>query len=152
MLKDPQLDCPNPDCDGWLNLYGFAKDHKPAYFQCSNKHHANVNLRCEQATIFSKRVGVCSACNKAIALRDIITTSWDRTWVHLKCAHIHTQPANIFAVCLRCKTNIYEETDADASSSGGVSGFVHVGCTKKRRLEVLAETDTEPLSSQESSY
>jgi len=149
LLKDPQLDCPNRDCDGWLNLYGLAKDGKPAYFQCSNKHHPDPNFRCDHATIFSKRVGTCTACGRSIAMRDIITTSWDRTWVHLRCAHGHIQPADVFAVCLRCRGNITNVTDSEPSTSGGVSGYIHVRCAKKRPRETFDETDTEPTSSQE---
>lgn len=147
-MPDPDMDCPNPACDGWLNLYGDMKNRKPLYFQCSNRLHAKLHLRCEQATIFSKRPGTCGSCKSPIALKDVITTNWDRTWIHLRCALTSNKPKDVFAMCLRCKVVIHEESDAVPSSTGGVSGFVHAACTKKRKSD---DTDSEYTGSQQSS-
>eukprot|EP01034_Spumella_vulgaris_P030927 gene30927-38222_t len=54
MLRDPQADCPNKDCDGWLSVHGTARDRVPIFITCSNKNNKN-GFKCNQATIFSKR-------------------------------------------------------------------------------------------------
>jgi len=151
-LRDPKMDCPRRACDGWLNMYGNVRDKAPVYFQCSNKMNPNPRHRCSQPTMFSKRTSVCNVCNSPIAIKDIITSNWDHTWVHIRCAYEDTQPADVFAVCLRCNTTIEDMNDADPATSGGVEGYVHSRCAKKRRGGGGGsdETDTEGFGSQES--
>jgi hypothetical protein len=89
---DPELDCPNANCTGYLNLYLYNNNNNPAYLQCSNKHNPIPSLRCEQATIFSRRPGMCPYCHKEIRFKDIITPGWEHDWIHLACAYKNTQP------------------------------------------------------------
>ena len=142
LLKDPKIDCPCPTCDGWLNLYGTSKGEVPTYFQCSNK--------CNQRTIFSKKITLCKGCDANINLKDIITTAWDQSWVHLGCAHRRPQPSNVYAVCLRCKMNINDPEDALPSKNHGVDGFIHKQCAsaRKRMRECDDATDSEFTNSQ----
>lgn len=130
MAPDPGMDCPNPNCSGFLNLYLFNATNRPAFLQCSNKHNSIPSLRCDTATIFSRKPGTCPTCNMPIALQDIITVRWDREWVHIACAFKATQPPEVFARCLRCKTNIVTASDASPSSNAGLSGYVHLRCMK----------------------
>lgn len=152
-LPDPNMDCPNRNCSGWLILYGVPTEPKPTpvYFQCSNRAHPDEAFRCKQRVIFSHHPGMCSICDVPILLKDIITTGWDQKWVHLRCAHRSVQPAEIFAVCLRCSGNIADAADAEPGNVGGMDGFLHLGCTKKRRMQLAAsDTDGDIVSSQES--
>ena len=143
-LKDPGLDCPNKDCNGWLNLFGMVTADKPtpAFFQCSNRARG-----CNQPTIFSKKDSTCEVCDEPIKLKDLITTSWDRKWIHFRCTQRSIQPDNIFAICLRCNENIEDREDSVPSNNGGVEGFIHKRCSKKRSLST-EDTDGEFTSSQ----
>jgi len=98
-------------------------------------------MRCSQPTIFSKRQGVCNVCNDTIAVRDIITSNWDHTWIHIRCAHVDTQPAYIFAVCLRCNSSILDAEDAEPASNGGIEGYIHARCAKKKTKTVDTRGD-----------
>ena len=125
-LRDPHLDCPNAECDGWLQLFGTPAHPKPrpAYLKCSNA--------CNQPTIFSKRESECAVCLKTIRVRDIITTGWDHLhWVHIRCAPESVPPPNVFAVCLRCTENITAFEDSVPSRVGTVQGFIHRNCVKR---------------------
>jgi hypothetical protein len=151
-LKDPKLDCPNKDCSGWLILFGIPGIPRPvpSFMQCSNKSHVDPSLRCSQPTIFSKRTSNCETCDKEIRVGDIITTTWDRKWVHIRCARRSVQPPDVFAVCLRCNLSIGTIHDSEPACIGGVDGYVHVGCTKRKRQEDAEDTDEEFPSSQDS--
>lgn len=148
-LPPTGLDCPSPDCDGWLVLFGTPTLPKatPVYFQCSNRNYAAS--RCFHPTIFSKKRGVCDLCAEGIQEKDIITQGWDRTWIHFRCAHRSVKPADVFAKCLRCELNISTENESQASRSGGIEGFVHKLCAKKKRNLEEEVTDAE-FGSQES--
>lgn len=150
-LPNPDLDCPNRGCSGWLSVYGTPDEPtpKPVFFQCSNKQNPNERFRCFHPTIFSKKEGNCSACSKVINTGDIITRSWEGAWVHLPCAYTLIKPKNIFAKCLRCGGDISKSSDADRATKGLIDGFVHLGCVKKRPRQA-DETDEEVGSSQES--
>jgi hypothetical protein len=140
---DPELDCPNANCTGYLNLYLYNNNNNPAYLQCSNKHNPIPSLRCEQATIFSRRPGMCPYCHKEIRFKDIITPGWEHDWIHLACAYKNTQPDNIFARCLRCNQNIATAADASPSFNAGMSGFIHLHCMKGKKGNCSAVLDTD---------
>lgn len=148
-LPPTGLDCPNSECEGWLVLFGIPTLPKPTpvYFQCSNK--KSVECKCSLPTIFSKKQGHCEVCDSIINEKDIITQAWDRKWIHFRCAHRSVKPADTFAVCLRCEQNISTVDDSQASRSGGVEGFVHKHCAKKKRHLDEEVTDGE-FGSQES--
>mgnify|MGYP006183698525 FL=1 len=147
-LKDPGLDCPNKDCDGWLLLYGVPGTPRctPVYMHCSNRMHSDPNLRCNQPTIFSTKTSKCVTCDEDINLKDIITTSWDRKWIHFRCAHKTIQPPDIFAMCLRCNLPINTVQDSESACIGGVEGYIHIGCTKRKRQEDAGDDPQYPSS------
>jgi hypothetical protein len=149
-MKNLQLDCPSGTCEGWLNGYCSLTDENDVFFQCSNKLNPDPNQRCEQPTIASKRPGKCDACKEPIATGDLITTTWERKWIHIRCAHLDIRPADVFSLCLRCSANIMTKADASPASNGGISGFIHLRCMKKRRLSVSEASDTDRSASQES--
>jgi len=153
-LPDPSKDCPRKNCDGWLSLYGTPTDTglKPVYFQCSNRANPDDSFRCKQRVIFSHHPGTCSVCDESINLQDVITTDWNQQWIHLRCSHRSVQPVTVFAVCLRCTTNIANASDAEPANLGGIDGYLHVSCTPKKRKLLLAgaASDSEFASSQES--
>jgi hypothetical protein len=100
-LQDPDLDCPNPFCDGWLNLFGTILEKKPTYFLCSNKYNPDPKKKCFKKTIFSKLKSICSVCRLVIEENDIITTNPQNKWVHVPCSLIKSE-SGFFSVCLRC--------------------------------------------------
>ena len=59
------LDCPNPNCQGWLNVYAKKGDTRPCFLRCANSS-KNDNGDCNVSTIFSVKQSTCPACNKPI--------------------------------------------------------------------------------------
>lgn len=150
-LRDPGLDCPRKDCDGWIVLFGTpGPPPQPVYMQCSNHHHPDLQFRCNQPTIFSKKSSTCDACQTSIGLRDIISTGWDRKWIHFRCAHRSVKPPDVFAICLRCNLTINSIQESEPACLGGIDGYVHVGCTKRKRQEDSGDDDSQWPSSQDS--
>ena len=62
-LDDPDLDCPNPKCCGFLSLYGYDP-LIPTFLQCSEKNSQNG---CQQTTMFARKDGKCSICKLNIS-------------------------------------------------------------------------------------
>lgn len=59
LLPDPDMDCPNLDCMGWLRVFGDLETNEPKYVKCSE-------IDCKQKTILSKFGSQCKHCRKAI--------------------------------------------------------------------------------------
>ena len=140
LLDDIDLDCPHPQCGGWLMAYGDAESKKPSYLKCSNDFEKDGIKVCLQKTIFSKYRGICTYCNKPIRLKEIITSddkvlapvgASPRKWVHSKC--FRSKP-RMFAFCQRCRKIIETESAAEESICSGISGYKHVKCPNKRKI------------------
>ena len=149
-MEDPNMNCPGCE-DGFLILYGAASATNrpvPTYFQCSNKEGKGG---CQHPTIFSKKSGTCLTCQEPVNVGDVITTRWDRNWIHNRCAFkkASTPPEDVFAKCLRCNKNIGSFQDSIPGRVTGIEGFLHKTCGRKRQIDT-DETDREHSSSQES--
>jgi hypothetical protein len=152
--KNPDIDCPNAKCPGFLSLYYTIDGNIPHYFVCSFRDVRDEKMRCGHTTMFSKRESVCISCNKVIKEKDIISTNGNNKWVHINCALEFELPPNVFAICLRCEESICNEIDGEVSFNGVIQGHIHVKCGKKRRMEPKSfveefSTDSEIQSSQE---
>lgn len=130
-----QLDCPNPDCFGWLR--GFTRhpvSDIPSYFKCSNND--GSPSCCTQKVILAKFSSKCAHCYKVILEQELITQA-DRSapWVHCECyAASKSSTPYCFAQCLRCFKPINDELQGQASICGGKQGYVHLKCSNKRKL------------------
>ena len=58
-------DCPNPNCDGWLNTFAKTGESKPCFLRCVNSS-KNENGSCTVSTIISVKDGKCIACDNKI--------------------------------------------------------------------------------------
>ena len=59
------LDCPNPSCQGWLNVFARKGETKPCFLRCANSS-KNNNGDCTVSTIFSAKESACPACHRSI--------------------------------------------------------------------------------------
>ncbi len=62
----------------------------------------------------------------------------DPIWVHAECFAMNNVD---FAICMRCRKGILRESDAVSSSFAAREGFVHVGCSNRKRKAVLVLED-----------
>ena len=68
-MDDPDLDCPYPNCKGWLTMFGTNEGDNivPKFFYCSNSNSSSAQP-CSLHAIFSKKSSVCAICTKPIEL------------------------------------------------------------------------------------
>lgn len=66
-MDDPDLDCPYPNCKGWLTMFGTNEGTNvvPKFFYCSNSNTASTQP-CSLHAIFSKKASICAICTKQI--------------------------------------------------------------------------------------
>jgi len=66
LTGDPyDLDCPNPNCEGWLNVYARKGETRPCFLRCANSS-KNEKGNCTVSTIFSAKESACPACHRSI--------------------------------------------------------------------------------------
>jgi hypothetical protein len=129
--EDARLDCPRPECFGWLVKVVTADGNK---LKCSDSN-------CRQTTIFSRRFGECSFCAGAIHVGDVLThvdspTRGYPIWVHVTC---FMNPPQTLRTCLRCGAHV-EEVDAIEDSTG----ILHRACLTEKRRRAMAEGSPVP--------
>jgi hypothetical protein len=149
--KDYDMDCPDPNCVGWLEFFSSVEDvTRPQFVRCSN-FRKNDTGSCKLGIIFSKRDGICMACNKAvIKVRrtqfatyhflffyvfkgTLIATKSYGNWFLVSC--IASAPEScILERCLRCDLPIKENSPTEQAKCGNRDGFIHATCSGKRKL------------------
>lgn len=137
-LPNTDLDCPNQNCTGWLRIFADKITQQPLFIKCSDEF-------CDQKTMLSKYTSKCAYCRKAIELKEIITCgpASNGSWVHPHCyEQISTVP--YFALCQRCTNPIEDEKNGTPTTCGGKSGYCHIKCSNKRKLNQLMQQHQTP--------
>ena len=62
---DFDLDCPNPQCNGWLIFFAKRGDEIPCFLRWANSSKNNGGT-CSVNSIFANKDGTCPACSKRI--------------------------------------------------------------------------------------
>ncbi len=123
--EDAGLDCPRPDCFGWLiNITG----PEGAKLRCSDPN-------CRQTTIFSKHHSLCAYCQEPIYVGDVLThvDSPSRTyplWVHVTC--LVNPPQDLPKTCSRCGKDVKEKDAVEDST-----GILHTACLPANRRRAM---------------
>ena len=60
------LDCPNPQCEGWMLFFAKRGEENPCFLQCAKNSSKNEGGTCTVNCIFATKEGYCPACSKTI--------------------------------------------------------------------------------------
>jgi len=74
---DFDLDCPNPQCNGWLIFYAKRGEEIPCFLRCANSSKNNGGT-CSVNSIFANKVGRCPACSKTIKTVRLFASSTNK--------------------------------------------------------------------------
>ena len=137
-------DCPNPNCDGWLNTFAKTGGSKPCFLRCVNSS-KNENGSCNVSTIFSNKDGKYIACdNKKLKFHPFETANLlfiyfkkgkilascgeSRTW-------FHAMTQEIVVTCARCDEVILSTKSARTISICRKYQEVHEKCANWENIK-----------------
>ena len=159
------LDCPNPSCQGWLNVFARKGETKPCFLRCANSS-KNNNGDCTVSTIFSAKESACPACHRSIKRvfsvniltllhaffiillfnKGEILAAFDesRTWFHAKCVADGAASAETIT-CVRCDKVLLDTDTTKFINICGKLREVHARCGIKRSISEATNTSVESL-------